>query len=128
MGGAADDAANMGGAAPEYALKDTTSAHVDAGSVLNSAGDITVEANDTFKVDMFTGAIAVSGITSVGVGISVAVLNGNVLAFVQSGASLEADGDIYVTAKAGSESTGLRRGDDGQKERAAGSGGERAGG
>ena len=103
MGGAADDAANMGGAAPEYALKDTTSAHVDAGSVLNSADDITVEANDTFKVDMLTGAIAVSGIASVGVGISVAVLNGNVLAYVQSGATLEADGDIHVTAKAGSE-------------------------
>jgi hypothetical protein len=103
MGGAADEAENIGGSAPTYNLKDTTSAYIGAGSVVTSNTDITVEAQDTFRVDMISGAIAFGTYAAVGAGISVAVLNSNVLAYVESGATLNAQGGINVTAKAGSE-------------------------
>ncbi len=99
----ASDGAAIGGSAPTYNLKDTTAAYIAAGTQVTSAGDITVQAQDTLKLDMVTGTIAISGITSVGAAISVAVLNGNVLAYVESGATLDAQGAIYVKALAGSE-------------------------
>lgn len=112
MGDDADEVANIGGSAPVYNLKDTTSAYIAAGSSVTSADDITVQAQDTFCVDMVTGAIAVGGYFGGGIGIAVAVLNSNVLAYVASGATLSAIDDIFVTAKAGSEQLAVDPDDD----------------
>ncbi len=87
---------------PSYESKDTTMAKIGTGSVLTSASDITVKAMDNLTADLLTGTVAVGVYAGVGVGIAVAVLYSNVLALVEDGATLSADGNIVIQAAAGS--------------------------
>ncbi len=98
MDNAATGAATSAPAPPEYSLWDTTSAYISTGSTVSSHSDITVQATDSIIADMVVGAFAVSVFAAVGVGVAIAVLNSDVLAYVESGATLNAGGAINVKA------------------------------
>lgn len=83
--------------------KDSVSALVGSGVHIVSALDILVSAKDTVQAEMFNASVAGSGVAAVGVGLSTAVLYSNVVAGVDEGAALEADGDITVSAYSGSK-------------------------
>ena len=80
-------------------LKD---AIVNNGSVVNADKDINIISQDALNALMISGTVAVGGTAGVGVGVSVAVLNSNVVALADEGSELNAGGDIKVEATSGS--------------------------
>ncbi|MBT7123510.1 MAG: hypothetical protein HN948_10925, partial [Clostridia bacterium] len=94
----ATGAATSAPAPPEYNLWDTTSAFIGTGSSVKSAGDIIVLATDSLKADLVTGTVSGSVFAAVGVCLAIAVLNSDVLAYVDSGAALQAVGAINIGA------------------------------
>jgi len=99
-----NNAGRMGPTQPDYDPTDATSAFIGKNAVVTSANDILVTAYDNMTADMVTATIAVGGYAGVGVGIAVGILYSNVLAYVEDGAVLSAEGDITVYARGGSKS------------------------
>ncbi|NCC75439.1 MAG: hypothetical protein EOM08_03280, partial [Clostridia bacterium] len=97
-----NDASGQYSSRPAFLPKDSTSATVGNGSTLTSGSDITVQAHDNLTADLVTGTITGGLYAAVGAGIAVAVLFSNVIAVVSDGATLSADGNILIEAKAGS--------------------------
>ena len=84
-------------------MNDAVSARVGTDSTVNSDTTIDVRANDKLETLMVSGTAAVGGGAGVGVGLTVGVLNSNVYAEVDEGATLTAGGDITVKASTGAD-------------------------
>ena len=83
------------------ALADATSALIRGGTKVTAAGNIDVLSGDTLNTDLIAGTLAIGLYAGVGVGVAVAVLFSNVQAVVESGATLNASGNITVKASSG---------------------------
>ena len=83
-------------------LKDAVSAIVNSGSVVTADNDINIISQDALNALMISGTVAVGGTAGVGVGVSVAVLNSNVVALADEGSELNAGGNVKVEATSGS--------------------------
>ena len=86
------------------ASTDATSAFIGRNTTVDSAGDISVVAQDVLHASLVTASVAGGSAAGVGVGMAVAILNSNVVACTEEGSALSANGDITVYAYAGSPS------------------------
>lgn len=93
-----NNAQKLGPTQPSYDPKDSTSAFIGNNATVTSAGDINITAWDNLTADMVTATISGSAYAGVGVGMVVAVLFSNVLAYVEDDAVLSAAGDITIYA------------------------------
>ena len=90
--------AGVAGAAPINILNETTTAYIGHGAdVTITGGSISVGASDTTLVISVAGSLG-SGGASVGVGADVGTYNKTTYAYIDSGVTATADGDIQVTA------------------------------
>ena len=105
-----ENASKIGATQPKYDPKDTTMAFIGTGSVITSARDITVAANDILTADLITATLAAAAKAGVGVGVAVALLYSNTLAYADHGTELSAGGDILIVARGASEQAGSSEG------------------
>ena len=97
-----DNAAAIANSRPAYSPMDATTAYIGHYTVVTSAGNINVTAYDNVVADHVTVSAGVGGTAGVGVGVAVAVIFGNVRAYVEDGAVLSAEDDVNISARSGS--------------------------
>ena len=114
-GGAAGTAA-IAGSAVVNVLDETTqayianSANITAHSAGSSTPDIAVSADDETTIVSVAGTLAVAGTAGVGVGADVGVIDKETLAYIGSGVTAHADGDITVRADSSENITSVAAG------------------
>lgn len=91
--------AGVAGSAAVNVLTEHTTAYIGHSSILTvTLGGVTVGATDDTSIISIAGSLAVGGSAGVGVGADVGVYNKHTNAYIGSGVTVDADGDIQVSA------------------------------
>ena len=103
MGGGFAGSVGVAGSASVNVLNETTRAYLDTGVIVSAIGasadpGVNVTASDTTTVLDAAGALSVGGSVGVGVSADVGVITKITEAYIASGSSLDADGNVIVRA------------------------------
>ena len=103
MGGGLAGSVGVAGSASVNVLNETTRAYLDTGVIVSAIGasadpGVNVTASDTTTVLDAAGALSVGGSVGVGVSADVGVITKITEAYIASGSSLDADGNVIVRA------------------------------
>jgi len=94
--------ANLLNDMPVYVPKNTVMAYIDEYTIVSGNKDINVTSIENTVASMITASVGAGGVAGIGVGVAVAILNSNVLAYAAERTTLSCDsGNINIIAESG---------------------------